>query len=229
MRSRNRENIPRLASWLLLQMTLYNERHSIVDDFAETFAEIREKEGRLKAIGWYWLQVIKSLPRYSCLLIMWRVIMLRNYLKIAFRQLIGHRLYSFVNVFGLAIGIAICMIINFWVQRELSYDQFHKNAHRIYRIERELFFDNTHSRSPITSGAYKQALINDYPEIENAVRFWRRGFSIKDHQGFVHTQPLFAVDNSIFSIFDFDLESGNPEDALIEPRTAVISAKSALN
>ena len=154
--------------------------------------------------------------------------MFKNYLKIAYRYFTGHKLFSFINVFGLAIGIATCTIISLWVQRELSYDRFHKNAHRIYRIERELFRDNAYSRWPITGGAYKQALIDDFPEIENAVRFWGREFSIKDHNNFTHRQGMFAVDNSIFEIFDFDLEKGDEKTALVKPRSVVLTRDNAL-
>ena len=153
--------------------------------------------------------------------------MLKNYLKIAYRYFIRHKLFSFINVFGLAIGLSICIIISLWVKRELSYDRFHENAHRIYRVERELFRDNLYSRWPITGGAYKQALINDYPQIENAVRFWRREFSIKDHKGFVRRQELFAVDNSVFKIFDFGLERGDEQTALAEPMTVVLTRENA--
>jgi len=154
--------------------------------------------------------------------------MFKNYLKIAYRYFTGHKLFSFINVFGLAIGIATCTIISLWVQRELSYDSFHKNAHRIYRIERELFRDNAYSRWPITGGAYKQALIDDFPEIENAVRFWRREFSIKDHKNFTHRQGMFAVDNSIFEMFDFNLEKGDEGTALIKPMSVVLTRDNAL-
>ena len=154
--------------------------------------------------------------------------MFKNYLKIAYRYFTGHKLFSFINVFGLAIGIATCTIISLWVQRELSYDRFHKNAHRIYRIERELFRDNAYSRWPITGGAYKQALIDDFPEIENAVRFWAREFSIKDHNNFTHRQGMFAVDNSIFEIFDFNLEKGDESTALIKPMSVVLTRDNAL-
>ena len=147
------------------------------------------------------------------------VTMFKNYLKIAYRYFISHKLFSFINIFGLAIGIATCAIISLWVQRELSYDRFHKNAHRIYRIERELFRDNSYSRWPITGGAYKQALIDDFPEIENAVRFWGREFSIKDSKNFVHRQSMFAVDNSIFDIFDFNLKKGDEKTALMKPKS----------
>ena len=154
--------------------------------------------------------------------------MFKNHLKIAYRYFVGHKLFSFINIFGLAIGIATCTIISLWVQRELSYDRFHKNAHRIYRIERELFRDNAYSRWPITGGAYKQALIDDFPEIENAVRFWGREFSIKDHKNLTHRQSMFAVDNSIFEIFDFGLEKGDENIALVKPRSVVLTRDNAL-
>ncbi|MFH1941989.1 MAG: ABC transporter permease [bacterium] len=154
--------------------------------------------------------------------------MLKNYFKIAYRNFVRYKLFSFINVFGLAIGLAICMIITLWVQRELGYDRFHTKAHRIYRIERELFRDNLYSRWPITSALYKDALVNDFPEIENAVRFWRREFSIKDHKEIVHRQGMFAVDNSIFQIFDFGLEAGDARSALNEPMTVVLTRENAL-
>jgi len=151
-----------------------------------------------------------------------------NHLKIAYRNFKRHKLYSFINVFGFAIGLSICMIISLWVLRELGYDRFHKNAHRIYRVERELFRDNLYSRWPIVGGAYKQALIDDYPEIENAVRFWRREFAIKDYKNFIHRQEMFAVDNSVFEIFDFGLEEGDEQTALTEPKTVVLTHENAV-
>ena len=154
--------------------------------------------------------------------------MFKNYIRIAYRYFIRHKLFSFINVFGLAIGLCICMIISLWVQRELNYDRFHEKSHRIYRIERELFRENLYSRWPITGGSYKQALIDDYPEIEDAVRFWLREFSIKDHQGTVHTQEMFAADNSVFHIFDFDLEEGDESAALNEPMSVVLTRKNAI-
>ena len=154
--------------------------------------------------------------------------MFKNYLKVALRNFSRNRLFSFINIFGLAIGIASCMIITMWVQRELSYDRFHEKADRIFRIERQLFRDNSYSKWPVTGGAYKQALIDEYPEIENAMRFWDLEYSIKDHNNVVHDQFLFAVDNSIFEIFDFELKEGDHKTALEEPNTAVITRKSAL-
>jgi putative ABC transport system permease protein len=154
--------------------------------------------------------------------------MIINYIKIAFRNLKTHKLFSFINIFGLAIGIATCLVISLWVLRELSYDDFHQNSDRIYRVERELFRDQLYSRWPVTSGLYKQALINDIPEIENAVRFWRRNFTITDKNNNSHRQESYASDNSIFEIFDFNLVEGNTSQALTQPNSVVLTEEKAL-
>jgi len=153
--------------------------------------------------------------------------MFQNYIIIAIRNLKRQKMFSFINIVGLAIGITTCMFISFWVQRELSYDTFHENSTRIFRVERELFRDNFYSRWPICGGLYKQALIDDFPEIENAARFWRRMYSIKDKNNFNYRQELFAVDNSIFEIFDFGLETGDEKTALVEPYSTVLTSANA--
>jgi putative ABC transport system permease protein len=228
MTPKQKYNSPRVAKLLLKLMSVYHENHSIVEDFEETFSEIRHSHGRLNANFWYWGNTIKSILEYLKLVVMWRFIMLKNYLKIAYRNFLRHKLFSFINIFGLAIGLSICMIISLWVQGELSYDRFHENAHRIYRVERELFRDNLYSRWPIGSGQYKQALMDDFVEIENAVRFWRREYAVKDHKNTIHRQGMFATDNSIFDIFDFGLEEGDEQTALVEPKTVVMTRENAV-
>lgn len=154
--------------------------------------------------------------------------MFTNFIKIAVRNFTKHKLYTVINVSGLAIGFFACLMILLWIQYELSYDSFHSKADRIYRIEREILRDNLYSRWPITGGMYKQALIDDIPEIENAVRFWRKEFSIKDHNNLVHRQQVYAVDNSIFEIFDFCLEAGDMRTALTKPMTVVLTREKAV-
>lgn len=154
--------------------------------------------------------------------------MFRNYLKTTYRNLKGNKLYSMINISGLALGLSICFIITLWIQRELSYDRFHSKADRIYRVERELFRDNLYSRWPIGSGQYKRLLLDDYPEIESAVRFWRNEFAVRDFKNNIRRLPLFAVDNSVFEIFDFGLELGDEKTALTEPKTIVLTRENAL-
>ena len=88
------QKVPPLARLLLKQMTVYNERHSIIDDFEENFHEISQSEGIWKAKCWYWMSVLKSFPEYLRLICVWRVIMFRNYLIIAYRYFTGNKLFS---------------------------------------------------------------------------------------------------------------------------------------
>jgi putative ABC transport system permease protein len=154
--------------------------------------------------------------------------MLRNYIKIALRNLIRNKLYSLINVLGLAIGMASCLMIFLWVKDELSYDRFHQNAGRIYRVERKVDFRDMHGQAPITSGPYGPAMIRDYPEIDNFVRLDRDELSVKDHRNIFRKQSLIFADNSIFEVFDFRLEEGDPKTALIQPKSIALTRENAL-
>jgi putative ABC transport system permease protein len=154
--------------------------------------------------------------------------MFTNYIKITLRNLFRNKLYTFINIFGLAIGLAACLMIYLWVQDELSFDRFHPNASRIYRIERKFDFRDMHGQAPSTSGPYGPALVGDYPEIENFVRLDIEEFSIKDHKNTFHRQELAVADNSLFEIFDFRLEEGDPKTALTQPRSLVLTREQAL-
>ncbi len=214
---------PILVRWLLSCMDRYEGEFSITGDCSEEYKEIAGKEGKARAVLWVWRQAFSAIPSNCKRDFIFGGTMLKNYLKIAYRNFMRHKLFSFINVSGLAIGLSVCMLIGLWVQRELSYDRFHEKADRIYRVERELFRENAYSIWPICGGRYKQALIDDFPEIENAVRFWRRELSIKDHKGFVNRQELFAADNSVFEIFDFGLAEGDERTALVEPWSVVLT------
>ena len=154
--------------------------------------------------------------------------MLKNYIKIALRNLFRNKLYSLINLSGLVIGIAACLMIYLWVQDELSYDRFHQNAERIYRIERKVDFRDMHGQAPITSGPYGPALVGDYPEIENFVRLNRDELSIKDNRNIFRKQDFIFADKSIFDIFDFRLEKGDSQTALIQPLSIVFTRENAL-
>ncbi len=154
--------------------------------------------------------------------------MLKNYLRVALRSLFRNKLYSAINIFGLAIGMTACLMIFLWVRHEVSYDRFHGNADRIYRIERKVDFREIHSQVPITSGPYGPALVSDYPEIENYVRFQRQELVIKDHRNINRKQEVLFADDSCFDVFDFRLERGNAKTALVQPRSIVITRENAL-
>jgi putative ABC transport system permease protein len=151
-----------------------------------------------------------------------------NYVKITLRNLFRNKLYTFINIFGLAIGLAACLMIYLWVQDELSFDRFHQNASRIYRVERKFDFRDMHGQAPNTSGPYGPALVGDYPEIENFVRIDIEEYSIKDFKNIFHRQELALADNSLFEVFDFRLEEGDSKTALTQPKSIVLTREQAL-
>jgi putative ABC transport system permease protein len=218
---------PKIARALLSRLDIYRRNHLILEDFDETFSELLRSGSVFKARWWYWRSTLATLAAYSRFWLAWRFTMFKNQLTIAYRNFVRHKLFSFINVLGLGVGLCVCLLIGLWVLNECRYDRFHKRADRIFRIERELFRDNAFSRWPVTGGVYKQALTNEIPEVENAARFWRRTFVVKDHRNFKHQQTLYAADNSLFKIFDFGLEEGDDGSALTEPRTVVLTREAA--
>ena len=135
--------------------------------------------------------------------------MLKNYLKIAFRKMAEQKLYSFVNIGGLALSIAIFLLITTYVNREMSYDNFHKereNIYRVYRIEDE---PSGRVSSAATPHALPKALENDFPEIKNVVSInSTMDDEIKAGENIYHERILFASPN-FFDMFDFQFEIGN--------------------
>ena len=151
--------------------------------------------------------------------------MIRNYLLIALRNIFRHKVYSLINVTGLAIGIMSCLFILLYVADERSYDRFHVKGDRIYR----LFFDYTSPNGETFShaiGPYRLAdeLASRYPEIEQAVRLsYSSPMQISYGEiEFVEDNVMLA-DSNIFKVFSFDLLRGDPSTALIEPFTCAIT------
>ena len=90
--------------------------------------------------------------------------MLLNYLKISLRNLRKNKISSAINITGLAVGMATCMLLFFWIDNELSYDRFHQNSDRIYRVERRWDFKEMHGQAPIAAAPWGPAMEKDYPE-----------------------------------------------------------------
>ena len=154
--------------------------------------------------------------------------MIRNYIKTAFRSLLKNKGFTALNVFGLALGLATCMLIVFYVFDELSFDTYNKKADRIYRINEEIKFggnENSYAVSPAPAAA---ALKRDFPEIEQVARFRNQGgnFVKKGNQNIKEDLMIYA-DNSILDIFTLPMMYGNPGTALTEPNTIVITERIA--
>jgi len=149
--------------------------------------------------------------------------MFKNYLKIASRNILRHKGYSFINIVGLAVGMAVCILILLWVQDELSYDRFHKNHNDIYRVI-QIWRKGGESHNPVTPAALAPALKEEFPEIVNAARFRGVGrILLKCSEHHFYEQGGAFTDPAAFSMFTFPFVKGNPQTALSNPHSIVLT------
>lgn len=157
--------------------------------------------------------------------------MIKSYFKIAVRSLLKNKIYAFLNIFGLTVGITCSLLIFLYVQDELTYDQHHTRAGQIVRASCEYFLPNDGGSEKWAqiSGIVAQYMVKDYPEILSSVRFQKWTSQVIEKPGGTQRfyQDITWADSNVFQLFDFPLVDGNPETALLDPYTVVISKQAA--
>jgi putative ABC transport system permease protein len=155
--------------------------------------------------------------------------MIRNYIKTAFRNLLKNKGFTAINILGLALGLATCLLIVFYVFDELSFDRFNTKADRIYRVNENVKFggnEGIYAECPAPTAA---ALKGDFPEIEQVARFRQRGGNqVKKGNQNIQEDNMVYADNAIFDVFTLPMIDGNPGNALKETHSVVITEKMAL-
>ncbi len=152
--------------------------------------------------------------------------MLKNYIKIAFRNLRKQKLYSLINILGLALGLAFCVLVLLFINDELTYDHFHTDKDRIYRLFREPVAQN----SPIDRELYMPiptgpAMKANFPEVEEYVRLTPFGTNVVRHEGQLYDQDdVVFSDPQVFDVFTFPMIAGNAETALSDSYSTVITS-----
>ncbi|MCY3556867.1 MAG: ABC transporter permease [Gemmatimonadetes bacterium] len=151
--------------------------------------------------------------------------MIRNYLTVTLRNLLRQPVYSLINIVGLAIGMAACMLIVMYVQDELSYDRYHPDADRIYRIVDDIESGGQTIQTAGSPLSWAPALMRDYPEVERFVRMRGTASSWLFHREEMqfYEKKVIWVEDGLFDLFDIPLVAGDPNTALEEPFTIVIS------
>lgn len=154
--------------------------------------------------------------------------MIKNYFKIAWRNLLGNKLYSAINIGGLAMGLAACLLIVFYVVDELSYDRYNTNADRIYRVNEDLKLGDNKVQYAVTMPPLAQTLKREFPGVENAVRIRKASISIKKGDEYLVENDAVFTDPSVFDVFTLPLLYGNKDSALTEPNTVIVSSSAAI-
>jgi putative ABC transport system permease protein len=154
--------------------------------------------------------------------------MFRNYIKTAFRSLKKNKGFTAINVLGLALGLAVCLLIVFYVIDELSYDRYNVKADRIYRVNNDIKFGGTESSYAVSPAPMAAAMESEFPEVEHAVRLRQNGsFRVKKGDQNIQEHNVIYADPAIFSVFTFPLVDGDPVNVLKEPHAIVISESTA--
>jgi putative ABC transport system permease protein len=152
--------------------------------------------------------------------------MLRNYLKIAIRNMAKHKVISFINLFGLTVGISCCLLIVTYIIHEVSYDKYNSKADRIYRVTRS--FNNKEGITSLHLGAvappFGPLLQNEFPDIEKVSRLLAIGtVPTRYEEKIFNEKDVFYGDENLFSIFDVPMLKGNPRTALADPYSVILT------
>ena len=140
--------------------------------------------------------------------------MLQNYIKIAFRNLYRNKIYSFINILGLALGIAVCLIIMLFIYDELSYDRYNEKAERTVRVVFRASINGGKINEANVMPPTAQVLKNDYPEVLEATRLQQHGSSTILYDGKKFKENAFAlVDSNFFQVFTLPLLKGDAKTA----------------
>lgn len=154
--------------------------------------------------------------------------LLANYFKITIRKIRRQKVYSFINIFGLTIGMACTILILLWVQDEQSFDKHHEKADRTFRVGTQ-FGPTSDMRGAFTAPPMAKAMLDEFPEVLHAVRLdlWDKNIVVRHGEENFTQKDLVGADGSIFDVFTIPFIQGNPSTALTQPGTIVITEDTA--
>ncbi len=218
---------PGFLFWLIRQIALQGEEHSLSGDIEEDYYYYAEKRGRFYAYIMCWSQVFRSFFSFSKYYFYGSTGMIKSYFKIAFRNIKRNKMYSLLNMLGLAVGMACSILILLYLQYEFSFDRYHKNADNIYRVARELHPGHSHggkTKAASTPVQLKDALIAECAEVKNGVRIVSRSnrLLVYRNKSYLEDNIIFA-DPDFFNFFSFQLMKGDPNIVLKDPASIVLS------
>ncbi len=155
--------------------------------------------------------------------------MIKNYFKIAWRNLLKNKTFSFINIAGLAVGFSSFLLIGLYVLDEISFDKFHEKRDRIYRVNADIRFGGTDLRLAVSSDPMGATLKNDYPQVEQFVRIYASDGPkfIKKGSEYIRENDIVFADSTFFDVFTFPVLAGDAKTALDKPNTVVISETAA--
>jgi putative ABC transport system permease protein len=223
--TKHKEERPSVVADFVLRILLGKEgRHEIADDMMEVYLQLKQEGSGWKARSWFLFQVIESMPSLISDFIYWRMLMIKNYFKIAFRNFKKHKVYSLINIAGLAIGMACCLLILIYVSHETGYDKYHQDGDRVYRIAQDIRTDTANRVFAPISPMVCPTLKSDFPQVEQAARVLTAANRLVRRGDVFFYEDLFMwADQELFDVLTIPFIKGYQEEALTRPQTVVLS------
>lgn len=219
--------------WLMEKILPDFDSYFLIGDYEEEYADRYNEYGKKKAELWYLKQIIVNFPKFFISSTRRSILMIKSYIKMAFRNIVKQKAYSFINLFGLSVGMACCTLILLFVQDELSYDKFHENSDNIYRVVTEGVFSGKERNFAIAPGPLGPALKKEFPEVLKYVRLFdlqiqsQGGTLISYKEKKFEDSGLLFSDSTFFSIFSYDFIIGDKNAALIKPNSIVLTEETS--
>lgn len=218
---------PRFAEYLLSRITPFQLKPTAGGDFEEIYRRIVSESGIHKAKCWYWKQTLFSAFPFFLTILHWRFTMIKEYLKLTLRHIRRRKGTAFVNIGGLAIGLAACILVFYFIRDELSYDRFHTHIDSIYELKAKVAYKSDTVIFVDSAGPAGPTLVSDFPEVESATRLVKSDVIIRNGDKIFKRKAL-GVDPSFFDVFTFPLVQSGASSPLAQPGSVVFSPETAL-
>jgi putative ABC transport system permease protein len=228
-----KENQAKPPFTFLRRLLTTDEIDDVDGCFEEMYAQVAAEKGPGYAKRWIFLQALKSLPGFLSHLVYWKLLMLKNTLSVSLRSMLKNKFNFLIKVFGLAVGVACSMMVILYVTNELTYDAYHPDHERIYRIANRRFTDIGEFSGAGTPGPLAVAIKEQLSQAENVARVIppfenaKHVLVARGEDRFFEKRVWF-VDAEIFRILSIPFLEGSARTSLARPKTVVISASMAL-
>lgn len=217
---------PKIPRWILTKLAYRVEKYSLLDDLEEEYRIKSSTRGKTTSRTWYWMQALRAIPSILFYTFFRSIIMAKNYATIALRNIRKHKVFSIINIMGLSIGISLCLFVISLIFFMYGSDRFHEKKDRIFRVVSQTITERAvleRATAPLPLAGELEQM----PGIETVVRIKKNfgGAAVYKEKGFL-VNGLY-VDTDFFHVFDFELERGDPETALAEPYSIVLTREVA--